>query len=78
MIEERLVEMKARLDEAQEEKNKSEGRLQAAMEELESEFSCSTIAEAKKLETSLESDIEKKMAALKKLVDGLEADYDWE
>jgi len=78
MIEKKLEEMRKKLETAQRLKDQSEGKLEAAMEELEREFGCKTVDQAVKKAAQLEKEIAKERDALDKAVQALEDGYDWD
>ena len=70
--EKQLLRMKEEIGQAKEKKSQAEGSLKTLMGQLEDDFDCSTIKQAKKKLLELEEDIVSKDQHLDKLIGAIE------
>jgi len=76
-IERKLIGFKQKIDEAKTEATEAEGAIKQLMQELQQNFSCKTVEEARQKREKLEQDLEVISGKLKKGIAKLEESYEW-
>ena len=76
--EERLLEMRQKIDEAKDEVNRLEGRKEHLFQQLEEEWDCETLEEAEQVLEELEEEIEQLDNKITQGIEELEEKYEFE
>jgi len=73
----KLLKMKKKIDEAERERDRADGRISSLENRLKQEHECKNLDEAERKQKRLEEDIQNKEKNLSDIVKRLKKDYDW-
>lgn len=76
-IEEKLINMKRKLDAAKQQADKAEGALDQLMDQMQKEFGVTSIKEAKAKRLQLEEQATSLVKDIEEIVKELEENYEW-
>lgn len=74
----KILDCRKKLEEAEKEKNREEGKLSTLESRLKNEFECNTIKKAEEVVEEKDNEIIKKEKELEKIINKIEEDYNWE
>lgn len=76
--EDRLMEMKRRIEELKTKKAQAEGAIKQISRELKDDFGCRDLKDAKAKLESMKAELEETERKIEKQIEKLDKDYEWE